>query len=235
MDGKDRSQGPMRVPILAAGGIVLRRDPGRTTRFAVVQSARKRDSWGMRTWGLPKGKLTRGEDALAAARREAVEETGHHVTVHEFLGTLVYETATRPKVVQFWRMDASPAPRAAPMRDVSAVAWLALEDAIDRLSHLRERVFLEQVGPIALGLHRGAAVVPAGMLLLRGDDFEAEGAARIAGVPLVPAPDAADAFADEEEEDDPPAPPPRPRGKSLLRRTWGWIRHAALPQRQHFG
>jgi 8-oxo-dGTP diphosphatase len=35
-------------------------------------------------------------------------------------------------------------------RDVTAVDWLALEEAIDRLTHLRERVFLEQVGPIAL-------------------------------------------------------------------------------------
>src|SRR5215468_800427 len=137
---KDKS----RVPILAAGGIVLRND--RTPQFAVVQLRK------LGGWGLPKGKLAAGEDAMTAARREVLEETGHRVTIHEFLGTLAYEASGRPKVVQFWRMDAIGKPIGDLMRDVKAVDWLALEDAVDRLTHLRERVFLEQVGPIALKL-----------------------------------------------------------------------------------
>ncbi len=135
---KDKS----RVPILAAGGIVLRND--RRPQFAIVQLRK------LGAWGLPKGKLAGGEDAMAAARREVLEETGHHVTIHEFLGTLAYEASRRPKVVQFWRMHAIGEPICDLTRDVKAVHWLALEDAIDRLTHLRERVFLEQVGPIAL-------------------------------------------------------------------------------------
>ena len=135
---KDKS----RVPILAAGGIVLRND--RRPQFAIVQLRK----WG--AWGLPKGKLAAGEDAVAAARREVLEETGHRVTVHEFLGTLAYETSGRSKVVQFWRMHAIGGPTGDLTHDVTAVDWLALEEAIDRLTHLRERVFLEQVGPIAL-------------------------------------------------------------------------------------
>ncbi len=137
---KDKS----RAPILAAGGIVLRND--RRPQFAIVQLRK----WG--AWGLPKGKLAAGEDAIAAARREVLEETGHRVTVHEFLGTLAYETSGRPKVVQFWRMHAIGGPAGDLTRDVTAVDWLALEEAIDRLTHLRERMFLEQVGPIALKL-----------------------------------------------------------------------------------
>jgi 8-oxo-dGTP diphosphatase len=135
-------KGKSRLPILAAGGIVLR-NSGRL-QFALVQSRK------LGTWGLPKGKLAAGEDAMAAARREVLEETGHRVTVHEFLGTLAYEASGRPKVVQFWRMQAIGEPIADLMRDVRAIQWLALEDAIDQLTHLRERVFLEQVGPIAL-------------------------------------------------------------------------------------
>jgi 8-oxo-dGTP diphosphatase len=176
---KDR-KGKFRAPIQAAGGIVLRIDHGLTPHFAIVRSRK------LETWGLPKGKLAAGEDAMTAARREVLEETGHRVTVYEFLGTLVYETSTssRPKVVQFWRMEAAGEPAGALMRDVTAVHWLALEDAIDRLTHLRERVFLEHVGPIALKL----AGRPARHALFLG---ETAGGIRVPGVPLAPAaPDA---------------------------------------------
>jgi 8-oxo-dGTP diphosphatase len=56
----------------------------------------------------------------------------------------------RPKVVQFWRMQAIGGPVRALMRDVKAMQWLPLEDAIAQLTHVRERVFLEHVGPIAV-------------------------------------------------------------------------------------
>ena len=87
-----------RAPVLAAGGIVLRQ--GDVPRFAVVR-LRKRNEW-----VLPKGKLDAGETPRAAAEREVLEETGHDVSVHEFLGTLVYETSRASKVVHFWRMEA---------------------------------------------------------------------------------------------------------------------------------
>src|SRR5215469_2965881 len=120
-----------RTPILAAGGIVLRGD--REPRFAVVQLRK------LGAWVLPKGKLGADEDAMAAARREVLEETGHRVSIHEFLGTLAYEASGRPKVVQFWRMQALGERVGDLTRDVKAVRWLALEDAINQLTHARER------------------------------------------------------------------------------------------------
>ncbi|MHC2439691.1 NUDIX hydrolase [Bradyrhizobium sp. USDA 4451] len=131
-----------RTPVLAAGGIVLRRET--PPRFAVVR-LRKRNEW-----VLPKGKLDDGETARAAAEREVLEETGHAVDVHEFLGTLVYDSGGRSKVVHYWRMDAGGKPVRALMSDVREVDWLPLDDALDRLSRGYERVFLENVGPIAL-------------------------------------------------------------------------------------
>ena len=72
-------------------------------------------------WALPKGKLERGETPRAAAIREVMEETGHDVAVHEFLGTLVYDVRDGSKVVHYWRMEAAEAQtRASIQRSVQA-------------------------------------------------------------------------------------------------------------------
>jgi 8-oxo-dGTP diphosphatase len=131
-----------RTPVLAAGGIVLRLED--TPLIAVVR-LRKRNEW-----VLPKGKLDDGETPRAAAEREVNEETGYDVAVHEFLGTLVYESGGRSKVVHYWRMEAGGEPVHELMNDVKAVDWLPLPDAVERLSRGYERAFLENVGPIAL-------------------------------------------------------------------------------------
>jgi 8-oxo-dGTP diphosphatase len=129
---------------MAAGGIVMRRE--QPPLVAVVR-LRKRDEW-----VLPKGKLDEGETARAAARREVLEETGHNVTVHEFLGTLVYESGGRSKVVHYWRMEAGNTQARELMNDIRAVDWLPLDAAIARLSRAYERTFLENVGPLAVSV-----------------------------------------------------------------------------------
>jgi 8-oxo-dGTP diphosphatase len=144
-----------RVSVLAAGGIVLRRE--HPPRIAVVR-LRKRDEW-----VLPKGKLDEGETARAAAKREVLEETGHNVTVHEFLGTLVYEAGGRSKVVHYWSMEASDEQTRELMSDIRAVDWLPLDAALERLSRGSERAFLETVGPLAMtGLSRRLRTKPPG-------------------------------------------------------------------------
>jgi 8-oxo-dGTP diphosphatase len=137
---------------MAAGGIVLRQ--AKTPLVAVVR-LRKRNEW-----VLPKGKLDDGETPRAAAEREVMEETGHDVFVHEFLGTLVYESRGGSKVVHYWRMEARGDAVHELMRDVRAVDWLPLGDAVDRLSRGYERAFLENVGPIALAAARKARARP---------------------------------------------------------------------------
>jgi 8-oxo-dGTP diphosphatase len=142
-----------REQIMAAGGIVLRRE--QPPLIAVVR-LRKRDEW-----VLPKGKLDDGETPRDAAKREVLEETGHNVTVHEFLGTLVVDSGTRSKVVHYWRMEASGAATRPLMDDVRAVDWLPLDDAVERLSRSHEKTFLENVGPYALaGLIRRTKARP---------------------------------------------------------------------------
>ena len=139
-----------RAPVLAAGGIVLRQ--AKTPLVAVVR-LRKRNEW-----VLPKGKLDDGETPRAAAEREVMEETGHDVAVHEFLGTLAYESRGGAKVVHYWRMAAGQTPTRKLMRDVKAVDWLPMGEAVERLSRGYERAFLQHVGPIALAAANGIQV-----------------------------------------------------------------------------
>lgn len=104
---------------------------------------------GQKTWVLPKGKLHKKESVLAAAKREATEETGYQVSVHEYLGRIDYISSGGPKCAKFWRMEAHGKPGTL-MHDVQRVAWLPLGKAIMKLSRPREREFLERVGPLAL-------------------------------------------------------------------------------------
>ena len=138
-----------RAPILAAGGIVLRESS--RPRIAIVRLRRGK------SWVLPKGKLYPGEDALAAARREVVEETGYNVSVHEFLGMMSYPVDDKKiKIVQFWLMRAVGGPVREPMYDIKAVKWLSLRQAIETLTRAHEKAFLAHVGPIALKAARFA-------------------------------------------------------------------------------
>jgi 8-oxo-dGTP diphosphatase len=115
-----------------------------TPLVAVVRQRKRND------WVLPKGKLDEGETPKHAARREVLEETGHDVAVHEFLGTLAYQSGGRSKVVHFWRMEADGEPVRKLMSDITAVEWLPLGEAVARLSREYERAFLGRFGPIAL-------------------------------------------------------------------------------------
>jgi 8-oxo-dGTP diphosphatase len=193
-----------REPVLAAGGIVLRR--GETPLIAVVR-LRKRNEW-----VLPKGKLDDGETPRDAALREVMEETGHQVSVHEFLGTLVYESGGRSKVVHYWRMETTGEQVCELMDDVKAVEWLPLDAAVERLSRAYERAFLVHVGPLAL---------------------EAAAPARLAREPtaaqpvLVQANAAVPLPAEPKSRNDNMIRTARSRRRNLVQKVRDWLRRAA--------
>jgi 8-oxo-dGTP diphosphatase len=131
-----------RAPTLAAGGIVFRESA--RPHIAIVRLRKDK------SWVLPKGKLYPGERALDAARREVVEETGHEVSVHEFLGSMSYPVDGKIKIVQFWHMRAVRGPTRKLAYEIKTVKWLPLKQAIEMLTRVHERVFLAHVGPVAL-------------------------------------------------------------------------------------
>lgn len=184
-------------PILAAGGIVVR---GHTRLTVAVVQLRKDGDW-----VLPKGKLNRGEDALAAARREVHEETGHEVTVKEFVGTLCYEVNGRSKIVQFWRMHPNGGPARELMDDIKQVAWLPLEQAIRKLARPHEKAFLASAGPAAIRLHRETTAI------------------RTLPPSLAPEP-AADAVPAAISAS--PVNGPLSRRRNVVARAWRWLRRS---------
>ena len=67
-----------------------------------------------------------------------------------FLGSMLYSVDGRMKLVQFWHMRVTGGPMREPMSDIKAVKWLSLKQAIAMLSRTHEKVFLANVGPVAL-------------------------------------------------------------------------------------
>ena len=111
---------------------------------AVVQRSKDK------LWVLPRGKLRRDESPIVGARREVTEETGFRVRVREFLGAITYRAQGRPKVVQFWRMQAAAQPSHEVADDIMAVRWLPLAAAVKRLNYPLEKLFLDNVGRYAI-------------------------------------------------------------------------------------
>jgi len=134
--------------VVAGGGIVLRNAD--EPLIAIVQLRKDK------SWVLPKGKAKDNETALAAAKREVTEETGHDVSVHEFVGTMSVVTDRWHKVIQFWRMtDEGRTPH--PLTpDVKDVQWLPLKQAIGALTRRHEKVFLKNVGAEAVKAMRAS-------------------------------------------------------------------------------
>ena len=83
----------------AAGGVVLRGEPGAGVEVLVVHRPKYDD------WSLPKGKLEPGETDEAAAVREVEEETGWRCALGEELPAVRYTDRNgRPKHVRYWHM-----------------------------------------------------------------------------------------------------------------------------------
>ncbi|RPK94491.1 MULTISPECIES: NUDIX hydrolase [Streptomyces] len=137
MSGKPPGSGPAKQrtgtgTVLAAGCVLWRRAPdGNGVEVCLVHRPRYDD------WSFPKGKLKRGEEPLAAAVREVLEETGHHCAPGERLPTSRYAVDGRPKEVAYWAAEATGGSFTA-NDEVDRILWLAPGAARARLTRPRD-------------------------------------------------------------------------------------------------
>ncbi|MFF4606950.1 NUDIX hydrolase [Streptomyces sp. NPDC001339] len=93
-------------------------------------------------WSHPKGKLKRGEDALAGAVREVTEETGMDCRPGAPLPTSYYLAGGRPKRVRYWAAEAVTG-SFTPSAEVDRLIWLPPAEARARLTYERDRPLVD--------------------------------------------------------------------------------------------
>ncbi|QSR28072.1 DNA mismatch repair protein MutT [Nocardioides aromaticivorans] len=122
--------------ILAAGVVAFR--PGR--EVLLVHRPKYDD------WSFPKGKLDRGEHAVAAAVREVAEETGLHVRLGPPLPSQRYPVARRMKTVHYWTgrvVGDDDVTGYRPNDEIDAAAWVPFDEARERLTYEHDRGTLD--------------------------------------------------------------------------------------------
>ncbi|GFE15081.1 DNA mismatch repair protein MutT [Streptomyces glebosus] len=124
-------------PVRAAGCVLWRRAPTEDgLEIALVHRPKYDD------WSHPKGKLKRGENALAGAVREVAEETGMDCRPGAPLPTSYYYANGRPKTVRYWAAEAL-AGAFTPSSEVDRLEWLSPDEARTRLTQERDRPLVD--------------------------------------------------------------------------------------------
>lgn len=128
---------PRRGVFESAGGL-LWREQGGVKMLAVVHRPRYDD------WSLPKGALKKGETWQQAALREVFEETACQARLEAFAGCACYQLQAynTPKLVLFWHMALESEGILTPNEEIDTVAWMTVEQALERLTYPDERAIL---------------------------------------------------------------------------------------------
>jgi 8-oxo-dGTP diphosphatase len=148
--------------VLAAGGVLWRRDP-LDPEVALVHRPKYDD------WSLPKGKAKAGEHLLVTALREMTEETGYHPRIGPHLMTVRYRVNSgnhsSNKVVTYWSMRCAGGSFLA-SNEVDQMQWLPLDKARRRLTSASDRAVLDTFRytrrdtELLLLVRHGATVAP---------------------------------------------------------------------------
>jgi 8-oxo-(d)GTP phosphatase len=125
------------LPIVAAGGLVIRSDEDGVLRVLVVHRPQYDD------WSLPKGKSNPGELPEITAAREVWEEAGVKAEVIAPLTEVEYSVSPgQRKVVRYFAMRVRDTEEFIPNDEVDEIRWLTPDEAKDLLSYDHDRALM---------------------------------------------------------------------------------------------
>ena len=131
----------MKAAIVAAGGIVWRRDLDGEVEVLLVHRPRYDD------WSLPKGKLEEGEALISCAYREVLEETGLSIKLGPYVGSVEYFVPDGLKHVAYWSASLIEDNSSFhPNDEVDRIIWLDLESAVLMATRDSDKSILERFG-----------------------------------------------------------------------------------------
>ncbi|HXE61245.1 MAG TPA: NUDIX hydrolase [Gemmatimonadaceae bacterium] len=130
----------------SAGGVVYRMVDG-VPLFLLIRDA-------YQNWGFPKGHVERDEGIESAALREVEEETGlHTLTLRAPINTIDWYFRFRGRLVHkichFFLMESATAATSPQMEEgITACKWLALDEALERVSYANARDVLKRAAEL---------------------------------------------------------------------------------------
>ncbi len=125
------------LPIVAAGGLVIRPDEDGKLRVLIVHRPQYDD------WSLPKGKSDPGEIPEVTAAREVWEETCVRTEMIAPLAEVEYSVSSgRRKVVRYFAMRVRDEEEFVPNDEVDEIRWLTPDEANEVLSYDHDRALI---------------------------------------------------------------------------------------------
>lgn len=142
--------------VTAAGTVVVRTSPKGKRQVLLVHRPSYDD------WSLPKGKINPDEYLAGCAVRETLEESGVLARLGVPVDRLSYPVSAGIKTVSYWRAEVVKTRRHKPNSEVDAVKWLAVEDALAKVSYpdevplIQQAVALPETTPVIVLRHAKA-------------------------------------------------------------------------------
>ncbi len=127
----------MVLAIEAAGTIPWRINEIGEVEVAIVHRPRYDD------WSFPKGKLDRGEEIIACAYRETLEETGFDTKLGVYIGQIEYFTPDGLKKVSYWAAQLKDGQQEFKSNsEVDQLLWVEIDTAEEKLTRVGDREIL---------------------------------------------------------------------------------------------
>jgi ADP-ribose pyrophosphatase YjhB (NUDIX family) len=135
----------------SAGGLVIERE---TMRAVIIG---RRNTRGRLLWSLPKGHVEAGETPEMAAIREVKEETGLDAEIVQELGVIDFwfqqDKVSIHKTVHHFLLFTPPGGTlVAQEGEVDEIAWVAIDQVAQRLTHMDERKLVHKARTVLAGM-----------------------------------------------------------------------------------